>query len=685
MKLSKFWSDFSHNFGGADARSLTIAAAVGAVTGFGALGFRALVDAVTSLSFSGTDVLEGVAHMHWSLVLGLPVIGLIIVANLTQTFAREAKGHGVPEVMEAVAHKGGEIRPRLVVVKALASAINIGTGGSVGREGPIVQIGSAAGSSMGQLLKVPEPQMRLLVACGAAAGIAATFNAPLTGVVFAVEIVLGSAAIRVFSPIVVSSVLATAVSRWYLGHAPAFEIPAYRLRSPAELLAYVLLGVLAGLLGVAFVRVLYKTEDLFDRLPAQRLLPPLLGGLIVGSLALVLPNVLGLGYETIDLALSGNLLLGTLALLMVAKLVATSATLAGGGSGGVFAPSLFLGASLGGAFGLLANQFAPWPTASVGAYVLVSMGAVVAATTHAPLTAILIIFELSADYDIILPLMLACIIGTLLSTAIHRSSIYTQKLERRGIHLGGGKEMRAVLNTPVSDLMRRTRNKISPALPFDQVVARVLGSNDDFLYVADDKLIGVIVLDEIRSVLREDVPAATASDCMSSKVPVVSQSDTMEKCLAAFAASEFEELPVIDEQDQLVGIIKLRDVVSLYNREFLKSSDLGLRFLSKVEDEEHKDYVQLPSGHVVDAIPCPPEFVGKTLRELDLRREHGVMVVGLRHPGSKGTVRTSPEPDRPLEDDLILIVTGPQAAVRGLRLHPESAEAAPADDEAKSG
>ncbi len=677
MNLSKFWLDFSRGFGGADTRSLTVAAAIGIATGFGALGFRALVDGVTHTSFgSGSSLLAQVRGMPWELVLGLPVIGLVIVANLTQSLAKEAKGHGVPEVMEAVAHGGGKIRPRLVVVKALASAINIGTGGSVGREGPIVQIGSSFGSSVGQALKVPEQQMRLLVACGAAAGIAATFNAPLTGVIFAVEIVLGSAAIRTFSPIVVSSVLATAVSRWFLGGAPTFAIPAYTLRSPAELIAYTLLGVLAGLMGVAFIRVLYGMEDLFERMPAQRLVPPVVAGLIVGGLALVVPNVLGLGYETIDIELQGTLALGMLALLLVAKLLATTATLAGGGSGGIFAPSLFLGASLGGAFGVLAGQLAPWPTAHVGAYVLVSMGAVVAATTHAPLTAILIIFELSGDYDIILPLMLACIVGTLLSTAVHRGSIYTEKLARRGIHMGGGKEVMAVLRTPVPELMRRPTNSISPALAFDQVVGSVLESGGDVLYVVNDQkvLLGEIVLDEIRGVIREDVPAANAVDCMTACPAVVGESETVEQCLAAFADSDAEELPVIDSQRRLVGVIKLKDIVGLYNRELLRKSDLGLRFLSRVEEREKKDYVELPSGHIVDAVPCPDEFVGKTLRELDLRRKNEVMVVGLRLPGVAGTARRSPDPDAPLPRGAILVITGPRDRVLALRQGAESAK-----------
>jgi len=668
MKLSKFWSDFSRGFGGADTRSLTVAGVIGVATGFGALGFRKLVEGVTKLSFGGADILSKAEHMHWALVLGLPVLGLLIVANLTMSFAKEAKGHGVPEVMEAVAHGGGKIRPSLVIIKSLASAINIGTGGSVGREGPIVQIGSSFGSSVGQVLKVPEKQMRLLVSCGAAAGIAATFNAPLTGVIFAVEIVLGSAAIRTFSPIVVSSVLATAVSRWFLGSSPAFVIPAYTLRSPAELVSYTVLGVLAGLLGVGFVLALYGMEDLFEKMPMQRILPPVVGGLIVGGLALVVPDVLGLGYGTINKQLGGTMVLGTLALLIVAKLLATTATLAGGGSGGVFAPSLFLGASLGGAFGIVAAHVAPWPTASPGAYALVSMGAVVAAATHAPLTAILIIFELSGDYDIILPLMLACIVGTLLSTALRRSNIYTEKLARRGIQMGRGEKVQAVLHTPVADLMRRADATISPAVPFQKVVSRLLDSGSDFLYVVKDDgtLLGVVALDDMRDVIREDVPAANAVDCMLPSPAIVNANGTIEECVSAFADNELEELPVVDD-GRLVGIIKLKDVVGLYNRELLRKTDLGLHFLSKVEERQRQDFVELPTGHVVDAIPVPATFAGKSLRELDLRRTHDVMVVGVRTSGATGTARTAPEPDAPIEKGSVLVVVGPRDRVQALR------------------
>ncbi|MEE8540449.1 MAG: chloride channel protein, partial [Desulfobacterales bacterium] len=431
-----------------------LAVAVGLAGGFGAVGFRYLIDFFQSIAYgSHEELLAVIEFTPWYLRLLVPAGGGLIVGLLVYRFAREAKGHGVPEVMEAVALKSGVIRKRIVFVKALASAVCIGTGGSVGREGPIVQIGSAIGSSIGQLTKVSADRMKTLVGCGAAAGIAATFNAPIAGTMFALEVILGDFGIATFSPIVIASVMATAVSRHFLGDIPAFEVPAYELLSAWEFPLYAGLGLFCAIVGVAFTKILYKSEDLFDDFKFPEYLKPVIGGLMLGGMGFLFPHILGVGYGGINLSLWQTLSWWVLLVLVFYKIIATSITIGSGGSGGIFAPSLFLGAMAGGFFGTVVHQLFPTITATPGAYSIVGMGAVVSATTHGPISAILILFEMTGDYKIILPLMTTCIISTLFAGQFLRDSIYTLKLSRRGTDIRAGKEVNVLKSIAVKDIM----------------------------------------------------------------------------------------------------------------------------------------------------------------------------------------------------------------------------------------
>lgn len=341
---------------------LVLALLIGLGSGLGAVGFRKLIDLFHAGFFGAGHLLVGSLGML--AVIIVPAFGGLFVGPIVYFFAREAKGHGVPEVIAAIALNGGRIRPRVVIVKALASAITIGSGGSVGREGPIVQIGSALGSTLGQVFHMSEARIRLLLACGAAGGIAATFNAPLAGVFFALEVILAEFETRAFSMIVISSVLAAVTGRVFFGNHPAFQVPSYQFVSPFELLPYAVLGVLAGLLAVVFIRVLYGMEDLWDRWTVPEYLKPIPGGLVMGIVGLLAYHfqtpspagasdsyLFGVGYNGIEPALFGRLAWQVMLFFLVLKLAAVSITIASGGSGGVFSPALFLGAMLGGAFG----------------------------------------------------------------------------------------------------------------------------------------------------------------------------------------------------------------------------------------------------------------------------------------------------------------------------------------------
>ncbi|MCH7776760.1 MAG: chloride channel protein, partial [Gemmatimonadetes bacterium] len=343
-----------------------VAVVIGLLGGLCAVGFRQLIQILNRVAWHESRyTLEYLYSLPiWWKILA-PAAGGLIVGLITYRFAREARGHGVPEVMEAVALKGGRIRPRVVVAKMLASGVSIASGGSVGREGPIVQIGAALGSTLGQWLKIDQRRLRTLVGCGAAAGIAATFNAPVAGALFAVEIILGDFGVSQFSPIVISSVMGTVVSQYFLGDFPAFAVPAYSLVHAFELVAYAALGLLAGLAALAFTRTLYAAEDLFDKV---RIYPPartMIGGAMIGIIGVWLPQVFGVGYETINDALQGAMVWKFMLLLVVVKIFAVSITIGSGGSGGIFAPSLFIGAMLGGAVGTVVHTI--WPASTAGA------------------------------------------------------------------------------------------------------------------------------------------------------------------------------------------------------------------------------------------------------------------------------------------------------------------------------
>ena len=556
-----------------------LAVIVGLAAGLGAVGFRYLINFIQTLAYgSPSELLEVVKTIPWSYKVGIPAAGGLVVGPLVYFFAREAKGHGVPEVMEAVALRGGVIRKRVVLVKTVASAISIGTGGSVGREGPIVQIGSAIGSTLGQALHVSADRMRALVGCGAAAGIAATFNAPIAGSMFALEVILGDFGLATFSPIVISSVVATAVSRAFLGDTPAFIVPVYQLVSAWEFPIYLILGLFCAAVGVTFTKTLYRFEDLFDSFKFPEYLNPIIGGIILGVSGLFIPQILGVGYGAMDLALGQQLAWWLMLLLVAAKLLATSITIGSGGSGGVFAPSLYLGVMAGGFFGMVVHHLFPNVTASPGAYSIVGMGAVVSATTHGPLAAILILFEMTGSYEIILPLMFSCIIATIASGQLMKESIYTLKLVRRGIDIREGKEVNVLKSMHVKDVMSPRVETVSEDWSLDRMSNKISKSKYNSFPVlnSDNKLAGIISFNDYSdAIFDEDLKfIVVAKDLASSDVVTVSSSDNLYTALEKISRYDFSTLPVVSPNDsaQLVGIVSRRDVIGAYEKAVLKKS-----------------------------------------------------------------------------------------------------------------
>ena len=445
-------------------------ALIGVVAGLGAVFFRLLIAFFHNLFFFGKFSFAYNPDKAFVSPLGvfvilIPAVGGLIVAFLVQRYAPEAKGHGVPEVMEAVLTKKGVIRPIVSLIKIFATAVDIGSGGSTGREGPIVQIGASFGSTFGQWLKLKPGDRILLIAAGAAGGIAGTFNAPIAGVLFSVELIIPGISVENFIPLIISSTIATYIARIFLGVRPAFLVPAYNVVSVWEFLLYFILGIISGFVAILFTDTLAKTEIIFDKVKMSKYVKPAIGGLIVGILSFVFFKfygryfLFGVGYSFISDVLSDkNFPFIVLFLLVFAKIIATSFTLGSGGSGGILAPSLFVGAAAGGAFGIVVHTLFPAVTANPAAYALIGMAAVVSGTTGATLTAIVMSYELTRSYSVILPLMLATVTSSFIVNFLYQRTMYTEPLMRRGILFHGRRELdlftmisikEAMLDSPV--------------------------------------------------------------------------------------------------------------------------------------------------------------------------------------------------------------------------------------------
>jgi CIC family chloride channel protein len=605
---------------------------VGIGSGLGAVVFRRLIEGVKVLAYDGLGgLLRNIAPLHLVII---PALGGLVVGPLIHRFAREAKGHGVPEVMEAVALRGGRIRPRVAVVKSLASAICIGTGGSVGREGPIAQIGSALGSTIGQALKLSDERVRNLVACGAASGIAATFNAPIAGSIFALEVILGQFHSVYFGAVVISAVTADVVAHVFEGNLRAFAVPEYALVSPWELVLYTLLGALAAVAAVTFTRLLYLSEDLWDKIHFPEYLKPVLGGLLLGAVGIFTfkidgyPRVFGVGYDSISQALFGELTLQVTFTLLLVKLLATVITLGSGGSGGVFAPSLFMGAMLGDTFGQMANRFFPTITAPPGAYALVGMSAFFGGAAHAPVTSILILFEMTGDYRIILPLMLATVMSTLISRVISHESIYTLKLSRRGIHLEQGQDIDVMQGVTIDQAMTTDMDAVLLDTPLENLVDEFAHTHHHGFPVVDDagELVGVVGIQDLeRALVAGPIKGKTVADIATTEdLQVAYPYEPMWRALRRMGTRDIGRLPVVEREGsrRLVGIVRRSDIIRAYNTAIAQ----------RAQHQHRAQALRLGqlNGASFACVDIPPESpaIGKRISELTLPEE--CLIVSVR-------------------------------------------------------
>jgi CIC family chloride channel protein len=555
---------------------------VGILAGAANVMFRTTMDFVHTYIFMGGShlfhIIEG--GMYRAFLPLLPMAGALLLIPLSLLFPGEVNGYGFPRFLEVVNIRGGIIKGRNIITKTLAAALTIGSGGSAGVEGPIAIIGGATGSAIGQIFRVSEGRMKLLIAAGAAGGIAATFNAPIAGIMFAVEIVLlGNYELSSFSAIVISSGVATVISRGYYGANPAFPVPQYNLRSPLEIPFYIVMGILIGFLAVFYIKLFHKMKDHFDDFRLHAQFKPVLGAFIVGSIGIFLPQIMGNGYEVIDSALAGRILLPTIALLVFFKILTTSVTIGSGGSGGIFAPALFIGAMAGGSFGYCVHYFFPAWTASPQAYATVGIGAFLAAATHAPLTGIFLLFEMTGNYKIIIPLMFATIIGTLVAKRVYPESIDTVELTKRGIRIHAGREVSVMSKIKVGEVMDPDFVVVPRETLLKDLIDIMIRRDRFYVPVTDDagNMVGIVSGQDVRPALFEEKVknVVRAGELATEKVIVLKPADDLNAAITAFSRKDIEEIPVVAEHNprKVVAMLKRKDVIDAYNREVLKEHE----------------------------------------------------------------------------------------------------------------
>jgi CIC family chloride channel protein len=563
---ASFWSSET-------AVMLTMALIVGLGSGFGAVAFRRLIE-ISHTLFVETLLNSGIighAPEYLGSYLGaiVPAMGGLMVGCITYFLAPEARGPGVAGVMEALALQGGRIRPIVIAARPIATSITLGSGGSAGREGPVVHLGSAIGSSVSHLARLSDERTKNLVACGAAGGIAATFNAPLAGVMFALEVLLAEFGLVQFTSVVVAAVVASVVGHTYFGDVPAFRFPPSPSPDPWELPAYATLGVAAAFIGVAFTRILHFADDLFERQPLPTYLRPALGGLVVGVVGLWFPQILGIGYDSIEAVLFNRFTLVPILVLGLLKVAVTSITIGSGGSGGIFGPCLFIGAMLGGTFGQLVHGATPGADIPAS-YALIGMSAVFAAASRAPITAILTIFEMTRDYNIILPLMLATVISATIARHLLDDSIYTVKLSRRGIDVSASRNLDLMSTITVSEAMTPI-SEVVTVTPSTSLtgLARIFHETHYHGTVVVDEhlhLRGVVTLSDLEQVQRQHMVTGTVADIQVSNVRTVFPDQTLEAALRHFGALDVGRIPVVDRTNprRVVGLLRRGDIVRAY-------------------------------------------------------------------------------------------------------------------------
>ncbi len=553
--------------------ALSIAMIIGVAAGFGNIIFRSLIHFFQGLFF-GIDSEVMLTALEkapvWQIIL-IPAFGGLLV-GVIKHFVPSANGSGVSEVIKSISFKT-PISIMKGIMRTLTSGITLGSGGSAGREGPIVLIGAAIGSTVGRLFKLSSNRLSTSIACGASGGLAATFNTPMSGAMFSAEVLMGEFGLKTFSPIMISAVTATVISRYWYGNKVTFAAPEYIMFSHTELILYAIMGAFIAVTSVFFIRFNFFVAEYFGRLQVPTWVKPAIGGLMMGVIAVFCRNIMGVGYGTIMQILDSNLTGFILLVFVFLKIVATSLTLGSGGAGGHFVPSLFIGASAGGFFGWFMQLLFP-EIAGSGTYALVGMAAMLGAVMRAPITSIFMIFEITQSYQIVLPAMLACIIAYVVDGAIEKDSIFTWTLSREGFKFGKGVEQSVLGSIYVRDIMLTDIIRFREDTTFVEIRQSIERKPHAYFPVVDnnDYLTGIISLNDLKTVFfkNEETLSLTAKDMgIRKNIITVREDETLLEAMVDFGIKDVGDLPVVRHTPQgllLIGLLRRSDIIIAYNK-----------------------------------------------------------------------------------------------------------------------
>ncbi len=646
---------------------------IGVLASLVAAGFRIGTDWLRShLVGPQTNVLDAMAALDPLQRVLIPAAGGLVVGLILLVLRQDdGSGHGVPEVMEIFVLGKRSLRLLSVLKKSFASMVGIVTGSSVGREGPIIQLASAIAARAGIRARLSDESYRILTAAGVAAGVAAAYHTPLAGTLFVAEIIVGTLNVRVLGAAVVAAVSASVTSDAILGmEPPLYALPPFHVASVAEYGAYVVLGGLAGVVGVAFLATIRGGSWVFARVRLPIPVRTALGGAIVGAIGLRFPEVYGNGYEATRAMLQDAFPLGVLVALGVLKMIATGTSVSSGVPGGIFTPTLFGGAALGAAFGHVVAKYVPIASTQVPSYALLGMAGALAATMHAPLLSTVMIIELTNNYSMALPLLVVSFVGRTVAKGLHKSSVYTEVLEKKGLPTEGSMESRMMGSLKVKDLVRTDVELLPQATPLTEIVRRFSESRALYLYVGDDdrRLVGAIDLHDLKGALGEhDISAVIIARDLAKPVPVGYPHESITEVNHRLWLQDVGHLPIVksEEDHTWLGVLTRRDVLGAVDREILKRNLMMAPI--RAAGAEETDWFELPPGGRLEAIRVPADLIGKTIAEAGLGQRLGVTILAIRRRGKNGEEsRYLPRPDIRLEGADLIVVLGPNDVVGAL-------------------
>lgn len=665
-----------------ETRFFALALLVGLLGGASAIAFRAATKWVT-VTLTGTEDIVRAGHtLPVYLRVLLPAAGGLVGGIIARVFVRSgATGPmGIAQIMEVVAIGRRTVQVKQSVARSISSLSVISSGGSEGREGPIIQLGAALAAWLGRVLKVSPERARVLVACGMAAGVAGAYNTPISGTLFVMEMVIGSFSMAIFGPAVLSAFASSILTRMVLGSQPLYKIPAFQFHSLFDVLPFAILGLLTGFSSVLFMRTLRLAKRLFRATGLRDEWRMALAGLGVGVIGIWFPEVWGNGFEGTNRLLNmATPVLGFFLALFALKILATALTIGSGGVGGVFTPGLMMGASLGGSVGILLSMLSPDIPTAIPGFTVLGMGGVLAGMTRAPFLAIIMIAELTQNEDLILPMMIISVLSIAGARLFERESVYVEELREAGVKWEENLEETALSNMKVKDIMRTGVQLISNTLPLAEVMSAFMRSHDFYLFVGDreGRLVGVIDMNDLKEIMSDptlgdaEFRKVVIADDIMRPIPVVTPDEPLTSVNDKLWLRDLGWLPVVDTEQnrKFMGIITRRDLLGAIDREVLRNSRLFARVNrgGGISGEEELNYFELPERHRLRHIDVPKQFWGKTLAESQLRSRYGVTVISIRRLGKAGTVvRIVPSAKDVLQKGDRLVVLATDDALAGM-------------------